>query len=163
MDSAVSSIKHVRAGNPLPLIEDFNRSATTVSVTVWWKTVWWDPVGAFITVPLLTHGQFHERPQRQRRSRPHGSECSSSAGGTCPSLERNLGNRKDHTALIITFGIAECTAPWCECHHEKGLRLFGLSSCDDCSLKVYENYKPSQCFDFDPEPIMKILIEPENY
>ena len=51
--------------------------------------------------PLLTHGRFRERPQRRRRSRPRGSECSSSVGGTSRSPERNLGNRKDHTALII--------------------------------------------------------------
>lgn len=64
-------------------------------------------VGAFIPVPLLTHGLFREQPQRQRRSRPRGSKCSSSAGGTSLSLERNLGNRKDHTAPIIKLNITE--------------------------------------------------------
>lgn len=66
------------------------------------STILWDSAAPFI-MPLLTHGRFHEQPQRRRRSRPHGSECSSSVGGTSQSLERNLGNRKDHTALIIKY------------------------------------------------------------
>lgn len=82
-----------------------------------------DPAGTFIAVPLLTHGQFHERQQRQRRSRLRGSECSSSAGGTSPSPERNLGNRKDRTAPIITFGIAKCAAPGRDCPPFSHLRL----------------------------------------
>lgn len=56
---------------------------------------------------LLTHGQFREQPQRQRRSHPRGSKCSSSVGGTSLSLERNLGNRKDHTAPTIKLNITE--------------------------------------------------------
>lgn len=59
------------------------------------------PCWAFIMMPLLTHGRFHEQPQRQRRSHPHGSECSSSVGGTSLSLEHTLSDTKDHTALII--------------------------------------------------------------
>lgn len=55
----------------------------------------------FIVVSLLTHGRFREPPQRRRRSHLRGSECSSSVGGTSLSLERNLGNTKDHTDLII--------------------------------------------------------------
>lgn len=59
-------------------------------------------------MPLLTHGRFHEQPQRRRRSRPHDSECSFSVGGTSQSLERNLSNRKDHTALIIKYQDKGC-------------------------------------------------------
>lgn len=61
----------------------------------------WDSAGRFIIMTLLTRGRFHGQPQRRRRSHLRGLECSFSVGGTSPSLERNLGNRKDHTALII--------------------------------------------------------------
>lgn len=53
--------------------------------------------------PLLTHDPSRGPQQTQRRSRPRGSECSSSAGGTSPSPERNLGNRENHTRLIIKY------------------------------------------------------------
>lgn len=106
----------------LPWIEDFNRSKQP---RLQRDERPGDPAGAFITVPLLTRGQFRERPQRQRRSRPRGSECSSSAGGTSPSPERNLGNRKDGTAPIITCGVTKRAAP-------------GRASCDDCSLSKFQ-------------------------
>lgn len=42
----------------------------------------------------LTHVQSHVPPQRQKRNHLHGSTCSSSPGGTCPSPGRNLGSRR---------------------------------------------------------------------
>ncbi len=110
-----------------------------------------DSAGAFILMPLLTHGRFHEQPQRRRRSRPHGSECSSSVGGTSLSLERNLGNRKrphspnnqgpgwrsahSHAALMIEvenyplMWHFELSCIWCNCSHCEGLDLFVVLWC----------------------------------
>lgn len=113
-------------------------------------------------MPLLTHGRFHEQPQRQRRSRPHGSECSSSVGGTSLSLERNLGNRKrphspnnqvpgwrsahSHAALMIEvenyllMWHFELSYIWCNCSHCEGLYLFlvlgWLSDCFQCLSRM---------------------------
>lgn len=42
----------------------------------------------------LTHVQSHVPPQKQRKTHPRGSKCSSSPGGTSLSLERNLSNRE---------------------------------------------------------------------
>lgn len=99
-------------------------------------------------MPLLTHGRFREQPQRQRRSRPHGSECSSSVGGTSLSLGRNLGNRKrphspndqepgwrsglSHTALMGPI------SP-CEIIELKGLRAAWLQSL--CG-KAFQTVRP---------------------
>lgn len=138
IDSVVYSVKHVHLRDK-PWIEDFNRSKQP---TLQRDEKLGDPAGAFITVPLLTRGQFHEQPQRQMRSRPRGSECSSSAGGTSPSPERNLGNRPDRTAPIITFGVTKGAAPGRDCHHVQGFELLYLASCDDCSFIVCGNYKP---------------------
>lgn len=125
--------------NSPPLITDFNWAAK-LSASL---------QGTHITAPLLTHGRFHEQPQRQRRSRPRGSECNSSAGGTSLSLEHILGNRKDHTTQIIVFGITDCTALWYDRHCMNGLSLLCLSSWNNCSLIAYEKYKLSHCFDFE--------------
>lgn len=90
----------------------------------------WETTGAFIVMPLLTHGRFHEQPQRRRRNHPHGLECSSLVGGTSLSLERNLGNRKDHTALIIKYDNATLL-------NLRELRdIFFLNNCFQCYFLV---------------------------
>lgn len=129
--------------NPPPSITDFDWSAKTVGHHCR-KEKLQEGKTAFIPAALLTHGRFHEQPQRQRRSRPRGSECNFSAGGTSLSQERNLGNRKEHTTQIIVFGMNECTALWCDCPRAKGLLC--LSSWNDCSLMAYEKYNLSHCF-----------------
>lgn len=59
-----------------------------------------DQVGKMKKQDKLTRVRSHAPPQTQMKSRLHGWACSSSAGDTCPLLERNLGNRDESETMM---------------------------------------------------------------